>query len=238
MRTLPANIEHTAQGGGNGLEPVRTGGAEVQIYAKGLRSPDKLHRLGRELEDLHLPGLRYKVDAPHDLVFLQSDHHEFPLEKIHRVFRRLGLPAHVVTPARTPPADGTPAFPEKKETATPLRQRKREPLPDPEELPLHVRNVAALRGLKFTYAQIGRHYGITPQAASVLLSRQRFLLRDRLDNSELKGLSPRAVNCLGRLRIRTRDAARRHPDLSEKLRAQRNCGHKTIEEILAWAAAG
>lgn len=108
-------------------------------------------------------------------------------------------------------------------------------LPDPEELPLHIRNVATLRGLGFTYSQIGRHYGITPQAASILLHRQKTHLSKAMNASELNGLSPRAVNCLGRLRIRNRAGARCHPDILAALREQRNCGQKTIDEIIRWS---
>jgi hypothetical protein len=50
------------------------------------------------------------------------------------------------------------------------------------------------------------------------------------------GLSPRAVNCLGRLGIHHRAGARAVPDLAARLQNQRNCGQKTIREILDWAA--
>jgi hypothetical protein len=108
-------------------------------------------------------------------------------------------------------------------------------LPDPGDLPLHIRNVATLRGLGFSYRVIGRHYGVTPQAISVLLSRQKDLLGKRAHHSELAGLSPRAVTSLGRLGIRTRLQAQNHPDLEKALRGRRNCGQKTIDEILSWA---
>lgn len=112
---------------------------------------------------------------------------------------------------------------------------KKSALPDPEELPLRVRNVAALRGLGFSFVQIGQRYGITPQAASILLIKQKGLLSQAGTSSEFDGLSPRAVNCLGRLRIRNRAMARRHPNLDAALKEQRNCGQKTTDEILRWA---
>jgi len=109
-------------------------------------------------------------------------------------------------------------------------------MPNLEEIPLHVRNVAALRGLGYSFRQIGESYGVTPQAASVMLSRQMTKLKSLKRQSELTSLSPRAVNCLGRLGIRTREEARAISNLEYKLQNQRNCGQKTIHEILDWAA--
>lgn len=110
-------------------------------------------------------------------------------------------------------------------------------VPSLENVPLHVRNVAALRGLGFSFREIGKSYGVTPQAASVMLARQKAVLKSLKRQSELSGLSPRAVNCLGRLGIRTREAARSIDNLEAKLQHQRNCGQKTIREILDWVAA-
>jgi hypothetical protein len=53
---------------------------------------------------------------------------------------------------------------------------------------------------------------------------------------DVAGLSPRAVNCLGRLGIHHRAGARAIPDLAARLQNQRNCGQKTVREILDWAA--
>ena len=117
-------------------------------------------------------------------------------------------------------------------------QRPSGGVPSLEEIPLHVRNVAALRGLGYSFRQIGQSYGVTPQAASVMLTRQRALLKGmRRQKSELTSLSPRAVNCLGRLGIHSREEARQAGDLQAKLTNQRNCGSKTIQEIIDWAAA-
>ena len=114
---------------------------------------------------------------------------------------------------------------------------RRSGVPCLEEIPLHVRNVAALRGLGYSFRQIGATYGVTPQAASVMLARQKALLKNLQRQSELTGLSPRAVNCLGRLGLRNREAARAVSDLEAKLQHQRNCGQKTIREILDWIGA-
>lgn len=109
-------------------------------------------------------------------------------------------------------------------------------LPDLQEIPLFVRQIAAFRGLGFSYRQIARNYGVTPQAVSLMVSRHKALLKaNRKNRSELKGLSPRAINCLGRLRISSAAAAREYPGLAAELRSQRNCGKKTVREILDWA---
>ena len=118
-----------------------------------------------------------------------------------------------------------------------IAPRLQDDLPDLEAIPLHVRNVAALRGLGYSFRQIGQGFGVSPQAASIMLSRQRALMKSLKTESDLAGLSPRAINCLGRLGIRTRAAARAMEDLPAKLQGHRNCGVKTVGEILAWAAA-
>lgn len=109
-------------------------------------------------------------------------------------------------------------------------------VPDLELIPLHVRNLAALRGLGFSFRQIGRAYGITPQAASIMLTRQRTRIRSLKRQAELGNLSPRAINCLGRLGVKTRETARSMENLEAQLQSQRNCGRKTTREILDWVA--
>jgi hypothetical protein len=118
-----------------------------------------------------------------------------------------------------------------------VAEHRRSGVPSLEEIPLHVRNVAALRGLGYSFRQIGETYGVTPQAASVMLARQKALLKNLKRQSELTGLSPRAVNCLGRLDLRSRETARAVSNLEAKLQHQRNCGQKTIREILDWVSA-
>jgi hypothetical protein len=111
-------------------------------------------------------------------------------------------------------------------------------LPDLDQIPLFVRNVAAWRGLGYSLRQIGAIAGMTPQALSVMLVRQKTCLLDAARRpNELTGLSPRAVNSLGSLGIATRSAARDLKDLEARLRAQRNCGHKTRREILEWISS-
>lgn len=222
-------------------EPETTAPSGMQIYAKGLRSPGKLSELQGALAAI--PGLRFRVDAPHDVIFFESDSPGLSPEAVSRIFDRIGLQARFVAnrtrrATRLRPSGGNdqpaPAYPSEVSEAPPRGFPASVGLPDPEELPLYVRNVATLRGLGFSFPQIARHYGVTPQAISVLLTRQRASVKQGKALPELAGLSPRAANCLGRLRIGTRAEARKRPNLPEELQGQRNCGQKTVEEILRW----
>lgn len=67
---------------------------EIEVYAAGLRSPDKL--MGLDLELGAIPGLRYKVDTLHDVMFLESDEILPSLEEIRCIFSKLGLQARFV----------------------------------------------------------------------------------------------------------------------------------------------
>jgi hypothetical protein len=67
---------------------------EIEVYAAGLRSPDKL--MGLDLELGAISGLRYKVDALHDIMFLESDEMLPSLEEIRCIFSKLGLQARFV----------------------------------------------------------------------------------------------------------------------------------------------
>jgi hypothetical protein len=130
---------------------------------------------------------------------------------------------------------------ENKRTKQRLRRAARQPdgwqssLPDIGKVPLFVRNVAAWRGLGYTFSQIGRSCGVSPQAISIMMAREKRRLSSELDPSEFTGLSPRAVNCLGRLGISSRAAAQKTQKLEDALLGQRNCGEKTVREILSWA---
>lgn len=64
---------------------------EIEVYAAGLRSPDKL--MGLDLELGAIPRLRYKVDTLHDVMFLESDETIPSLEEIRCIFSKLGLQA-------------------------------------------------------------------------------------------------------------------------------------------------
>ena len=102
-----------------------------------------------------------------------------------------------------------------------------------EELPQRVRDIAALRGLGYTFREISEQFGVTPQAISLMLSRHRRVLKTLRGAVELAGLSPRAVNALGRHGIRSRAAAI-EADVLGLLKGGRNCGDKTLEEIRRW----
>lgn len=108
------------------------------------------------------------------------------------------------------------------------------PIEEVGDLPAHVARVAALRGLGYSLRQIGRSLGCSPQAVSLHLIRFRNDLRRNCSEPEMRGLSTRAVNVLGRLGISTRLQAR-HSDLDTLLAGQRNCGAKTRQEIFRWA---
>ncbi len=72
---------------------------ELQVYASGLRAPDKL--MGLDLELGAIPGLRYKVDTMHDLMFLESDDAALSLEEIRSIFNKLDLQARFVGQTHT-----------------------------------------------------------------------------------------------------------------------------------------
>lgn len=102
-----------------------------------------------------------------------------------------------------------------------------------EHLPARVRDIAALRGLGYSYRQIGQSIGVTPQAVSVMLVRHRRALKSLHGSMELYPLSSRALNTLKRHGIRSRREARER-NVVERLTGERNCGCKTIQEIRCW----
>jgi len=104
-----------------------------------------------------------------------------------------------------------------------------------ESLPQRVREIAILRGLGYSFREISRQFKVTPQAASLMLSRHRRSLKSLAGSKELTELSARAVNALGRHKISTREQAKR-ADILQLLRHERNCGRKTFEEIEHWIA--
>lgn len=67
---------------------------ELEIYAAGVRNPDKVLGLALELDTE--PGLVYKVDANHDIVYMQFSQEPPALSKILSIFRKLELEARVV----------------------------------------------------------------------------------------------------------------------------------------------
>jgi len=62
---------------------------ELEVYAPGLRNIDKILELDYQLETV--PGLRYKVDRNHDLLYLEMDEATLTLRDLRAMFRKIGL---------------------------------------------------------------------------------------------------------------------------------------------------
>jgi hypothetical protein len=67
---------------------------EVEVYAAGVRNLEKILELDHELEAV--PGLRYKVDSNHDIVYLDFDEPTLSIQQIRAVFRKIGLEPRIV----------------------------------------------------------------------------------------------------------------------------------------------
>ena len=67
---------------------------ELEVYAAGVRRPDKMMGLALELDVL--PGLRYKVDTNHDIIYLEFSGAVPAQHDIESFFRKLGLEAKFV----------------------------------------------------------------------------------------------------------------------------------------------
>ena len=106
--------------------------------------------------------------------------------------------------------------------------------PTLDQLPRRVRDVATLRGLGYSYREIGKQLNVTPQAVSLMLARHRRKLKSLGQKEGFHQLSAREVNVLGRHGVSCPDEARRINILAT-LEREPNCGRKTIEEISAWA---
>ena len=62
---------------------------EVEIYARGLREMENVLELDRQL--VEIAGLRYKMDANHDIVYLEFDEPTLSIREIRTIFLNLGL---------------------------------------------------------------------------------------------------------------------------------------------------
>ncbi|MEZ5386021.1 MAG: hypothetical protein R3F13_10955 [Prosthecobacter sp.] len=63
---------------------------EVEIYAPGLRADSSMIQLRNQMDQF--PRVRYKIDARHDLVYLEIDTPgDINLQEIHEVFESIGL---------------------------------------------------------------------------------------------------------------------------------------------------
>lgn len=67
---------------------------EIEVYAAGVRNVEKILELDHELEAA--PGLRYKVDSNHDIVYLDFDEPTLTIQEIRAIFRKLGLEPRIV----------------------------------------------------------------------------------------------------------------------------------------------
>lgn len=104
-----------------------------------------------------------------------------------------------------------------------------------ENLPRRIRDIATLRGLGYSFREIGREFEVSPQAISLMLSRHRRVLKQLKGAIELQGLSARAVNALGRHGVHTREEAIRI-NVPALINGERNCGAKTLGELERWIA--
>ena len=62
---------------------------ELEVYAAGVRDLNKILELDHQLETV--PGLRYKVDSNHDIVYLELDEPTITFREIRGIFLKLGL---------------------------------------------------------------------------------------------------------------------------------------------------
>jgi len=67
---------------------------ELEVYAAGVRQPDKMMGLALELDILQ--ELRYKVDTNHDIVYMEFSGAAPSQHDLESIFRKLGLEAKFV----------------------------------------------------------------------------------------------------------------------------------------------
>lgn len=67
---------------------------ELEVYAAGVRQPQKMMALALELDAI--PGLRYKVDTNHDIVYMEFSGQAPTLTGLKSVFSKGGLEAKFV----------------------------------------------------------------------------------------------------------------------------------------------
>jgi hypothetical protein len=67
---------------------------EVEIYAPGVRQPDKIMGLNLELDGI--PNLRYKVDTNHDIVYMEFGGEVPSLDTLESFFRKIDLEPRLV----------------------------------------------------------------------------------------------------------------------------------------------
>ena len=67
---------------------------ELEVYAAGLRDLNRILELDHQLEAV--PGLRYKVDSNHDIVYFEMDGPTITLREIRAIFKKIGLDPHFI----------------------------------------------------------------------------------------------------------------------------------------------
>lgn len=67
---------------------------ELEVYARGVRAPEKMMGLALELDTL--PGLRYKVDTNHDIVYMEFSEAAPTVSGLKSLFSKAGLDAKFV----------------------------------------------------------------------------------------------------------------------------------------------
>lgn len=67
---------------------------ELEVYAAGVRHPDKMMALALELDAM--TGIRYKVDTNHDIVYMEFIDQVPTVSGLQSVFRKAGLEAKFV----------------------------------------------------------------------------------------------------------------------------------------------
>ena len=67
---------------------------ELEVYAAGIRNLEKILELDHEFEAI--PGLHYKVDSNHDIVYMEFESPSITLTEVKGIFGKLGLAAKIV----------------------------------------------------------------------------------------------------------------------------------------------
>jgi hypothetical protein len=73
----------------DGLSPKIHAVLELEVYAAGVRDLNKILELDHEIEAV--PGLRYKVDRNHDIIYMELEAPTVTFREIRSMFRKLGL---------------------------------------------------------------------------------------------------------------------------------------------------
>jgi len=67
---------------------------ELEVYAAGVRNPDKMMGLALELDGI--AGLRYKVDTNHDIIYMEYSEQPPTAAGLRSIFTKVGLDAKFV----------------------------------------------------------------------------------------------------------------------------------------------